>query len=204
MGGEKQTTSTNQNSTQTTTADPSMVEQNRLDLELRKGNQQGMADIQASGLNLGNLLLRGQSLPGYLNTLPGGISEDVTQQIVDKSLRDVKGFGQQGGLLDSGTLQSIAGRTSGDIRMGSAQFNLQNLSQLLNLALGGQAQVQQPIIGQASALGQRLAGLSSVSQTGNSTQTTKSMNPFMKSFQTGMGSWLGGGAQNAAMQLAKG
>lgn len=194
MGSEKTTQKQETNQSQTVTADPSLTEQNRLDLELRKGNQQGMADIQASGLNLGNLLLRGMNLPGYLNTLPGGISEDVTQSIVDKSLRDVKGFGNQGGLLDSGVLQSIAGRTAGDIRMGSAQFNLQNLSQLLNLALGGQAQVQQPIIGQGAALGQRLAGLSSVNTTGNASSTTTGMNPFMKSFQTSLGSTLGNGS----------
>jgi hypothetical protein len=192
-GGEKQTTTNSTTQSSTPVADPSLVEQNKLDLELRKQNQQGLGEIQASGLNLGNLLLKGMGLPGYLNTLPGGISEDVTQSIVDKSLRDVKGFGQQGGLLDSGVLQSIAGRTAGDIRMGSAQFNLQNLAQLLNLALGGQAQVQQPVIGQGIALGQRLAGLTSTTQTGTNNQTTTSMNPFMKSFQTSLGTTLGQG-----------
>jgi len=191
---EKTTVSTNTNQTSTPTADPSMVEMNKLDLALRQGNQQGLQDIQSSGLNLGNLLLKGMNLPGYLQGLPGGISPDVTQSIVDQSLRDIKPSFQQGGILDSGVAASISARTAADVRNQSAQFNLQNLSQLLNLALGGQAQVQQPIIGQAGMLGQRLAGLTSVNQTGSGNQTTMGMNPFMKSFQTSLGSSLGGGS----------
>jgi len=129
-------------------------------------------------------------LPGYLNTLPGGISPEVTQSLVDQSLRDIKPSFQQGGILDSGVAASIGARTAADIRNQSAQFNLQNLQQLLNLALGGQAQVQQPVIGQASALGQRLAGLTSVSQTGNSSMQSN-QNPFLNSFAGGIGQGFG-------------
>lgn len=132
-------------------------------------------------------------LPGYLNGLPGGIDQGVTDQLVQQSLRDIKPSFQQGGILDSGVAASASARTAGDIRLNSAQFNLQNLQQLLNLAVGGQAAIQQPIIGQSQILGQRLAGLRSVSQSGSSSgnSTTSSMNPFLKSFQTSLGNTLG-------------
>lgn len=193
MGSDKSTQSTSSNQTQTVTPDPSLTEMNKLDLELRQGNQQGLANIQKSGLELGDLLLKGMQLPGYLNTLPGGIDQATTQAMVDQSLRDIQPKFQQGGILDSGVAASISARAANDTRLASAQFNIQNLAQLLNLALGGQAQVQQPIITQASQLGNRLQGLSSVNTTGTSNQTTTAMNPFMKSFQTGLGSSLGSG-----------
>src|SRR3990167_9415251 len=172
MGSDKSksTTTVNQSTTPTPTAEETRL--NQLDLQLREQNQGALGQVQGNSLNLANLLLQGQQLPGYLQGLPGGISPDVTQSIVDQSLRDIKPSFQQGGILDSGVAASVAGRTAGDIRMNSAQFNLQNLQQLLNLAVGGQAQVQQPIIGQAGALGQRLAGLRSVNQTGTTNQTT--------------------------------
>lgn len=198
MGQEKKTETVVQNSTSTPAPTAEQTRLNQLDLQLREGNQQGMADMQASGLNLGNLLLKGMQLPGYLQGLPGGISPEVTQGLVDQSLRDIAPSFQQSGLLDSGVRASISARTAGDIRNQSAQFNLQNLSQLLNLALGGQAQVQQPQISQAGMLGQRLAGLNSVSQQGTSTGTTTGMNPFLKSFQTSLGNSLGSGSYGSA------
>lgn len=193
MGKERSTQTTIQNQTTTPVPTAEETELNKLDLEARRANQQGTIDIQRSGLNLGNLLLKGMGLPGYLSTLPMGIGEDVTQNIVSESLKDIKSFGQQGGILDSGVLASIAGRTAGDIRMNSAQFNLQNLQQLLNLAVGGQAQIQQPIIGQSATLGQRLAGLRSIQTQGTTNQTLTQMNPFIKSFQQGAGQSLGKG-----------
>jgi len=141
--------------------------------------------LNANGGNLVNQLLLGQSLPGYLNTLPGGISPDVTQHIVDQSLKDLYPQFQSSGILDSGVAASIAGRTSGDIRASAEQFNIQNLQQLLNLAVGGQAQVQQPMLNTTGQLGQRLSGLRS------STSTVTAMNPFLKSFQQSLGQNLG-------------
>lgn len=193
MGKEKATTTNvvNQSTTPTPTAEETRL--NQLDLQTREANQQGVTDIQRNSLNLGNLLLTGQQLPGYLQTLPGGISPEVTQSIVDQSLRDIRPGFQQGGILDSGVAASISARTAGDIRRGSAEFNLNNLQQLLNLAVGGQAQIQQPILAQSQALGGRLAGLRSTNQTGNSTTTSLSMNPFLKSFSQGAGQSLGKG-----------
>ncbi len=194
MSDEKQTESTN--SSQTATETPEQRELNQLDLQARRSNQQGLIDVQGNSLNLANLLLKGMNLPGYLKNLPGGISEEVTQDLVNQSLRDIKPGFQQGGILDSGVAASISARTAGDIRRGSAEFNNNNLLQLLNLATGNAAQVQQPVLAQSQALGGRLAGLNSY--TGNSSTTKTSMNPFLKSFQTAAGTGLGGGAAGAA------
>ena len=191
MGKEKTTTTTDSNQTQKATATAEETRMNQLDLQLREKAQPGLEQVQGSGLELSNLLLRGLNLPGNLEGLPGGISEGVTQDLVNQSLRDIKPGFQQGGILDSGVAASVSARTAGDIRRGSAEFNINNLMQLLNLAVGGQAQVQSPILGQSQALGGRLSGLRSVNQTGTGTSTVKGMNPFMKSFQTQLGKGTG-------------
>jgi len=191
MGSEKTTTTTDSNQTQKATPTAEETRLNQLDLQLREQGQEGLGRVQASGLNLSDLLLRGLNLPGNLEGLPGGISEGVTQDLVNQSLRDIKPGFQQGGILDSGVAASVSARTAGDIRRGSAEFNINNLMQLLNLAVGGQAQVQQPILAQSQALGGRLAGLRSINQTGTGTSTVKAMNPFMKSFQTQLGKGTG-------------
>lgn len=193
MGKDKATQTTVNNSTQTAAPSAEETRLNQLDLQLREQNQGALGDVQSNSLNLANLLLKGQNLPGYLNTLPGGISEDVTQNIVDKSLRDIKPSFQQGGILDSGVAASVSGRAAADIRRNSAEFNINNLLQLLNLATGNAAQVQMPVLAQAQDLGGRLAGLRSVNQYGNSNTTTKQMNPFIKSFQTNAGITAGKG-----------
>src|SRR3990167_10722705 len=196
MGSDKSksTTTVNQSTTPTPTAEETRL--NQLDLQLREQNQGALGQVQGNSLNLANLLLQGQQLPGYLQGLPGGISPDVTQSIVDQSLRDIKPSFQQGGILDSGVAASISARTAADIRNQSSQFNVQNLLQLLNLATGNAAQVQQPIIGQASDLGGRLAGLRNMNQSGTtSTSTVTAQNPFITAsgFFSPIGQGIGGG-----------
>src|SRR3990167_955857 len=193
MGSDKSksTTTVNQSTTPTPTAEETRL--NQLDLQLRERNQGALGDVQGNSLNLANLLLKGQGLPGYLGGLPGGVDEGVTQSIVDKSLRDIKPSFQQGGILDSGVAASISARTAGDIRRNSAEFNLNNLLQLLNLATGNAAQVQQPVLAQSADLGGRLAGLRSVNQSGTSTTNMRSnQNPFLNSLASGVGTGLGG------------
>lgn len=170
---------------QTVEATPEERQLNQLQLEQARAFDPQQRQMNQNAGNLVNQLLTGQSLPGYLNTLPGGISPDVTQHIVDQSLRDLYPQFQSSGILDSGVAASIAGRTAGDIRASAEQFNIQNLQQLLNLAVGGQAQVQQPMLQTTSQLGGRLAGLRS------STSTVTAMNPFLKSFQQSAGQGLG-------------
>lgn len=193
MGAEKSTQTTVQNTTSTPTPTAEETRLNQLDLQLRERNQGALGDVQGNSLNLANLLLKGQGLPGYLGGLPGGVDEGVTQSIVDKSLRDIKPSFQQGGILDSGVAASISARTAGDIRRNSAEFNLNNLLQLLNLATGNAAQVQQPVLAQSADLGGRLAGLRSVNQSGTSTTNMRSnQNPFLNSLAGGVGTGLGG------------
>lgn len=128
-------------------------------------------------------------MPGYLNTLPGGISEDVVGSITQQSLQDIMPQFQKSGILDSGTAAQISSRTAADIRNQAKQFNIQNLMQLLNVGVGGQAQVQQPALATSQMLNQSLAGLRSINQSGS--QTTLGMNPFLKSFQQSLGQTLG-------------
>lgn len=195
MGGEKTTTQSSQNQTSTPTADPSMVEENAIDLASKKKFQPTADLLNQNAGNAVNALLTGQPLPGYLGALPGGISEDVTGSIVNQSLRDMNGQLARSGagtFLESGASQAIGTRAASDIRNQSAQFNLQNLMQLLNIGVGGQAQVQQPMLAQNTALGGRLSGLTSWNQSGSSSGSTIGMNPFLKSFQTGAGSAFGG------------
>ena len=141
-------------------------------------------------------LLQGRNLPGYLEPLPFGISEDVTGSIVQNSLRDLNtqmAASGAGTFMESGVAQQAGVRAAADVRNQASQFNLQNLQQLLNLAVGGQAVPLAYGESVGGQLGQRLAGLRSVNQTGNSNTTNLSMNPFMKSFQQSAGTSLGKG-----------
>ena len=196
MGKEKQTSTVVQNSTTTPTPTAEETRLNQLQLQDYEQSQPGRQAVNTAGLNLAQQMLEGRPLPGYLGSLPGGISEDVTGGIVQSSLRDLNtqlAASGAGTFLESGSAQQAGVRTAGDIRNQAAQFNLQNLQQLLNLAVGGQAvplAYGESIGGQ---LGQRLAGLRSVNQTGNSNTTNLSMNPFMKSFQQSAGTSLGKG-----------
>lgn len=186
MGSKKEsssgssTTVVNQSSTPTPTAEE--IERNKLLLEQQKAIQPSETRNMLTGLDLQNLLLSGQSLPGYLGGLPGGISESVTQDLVNKAMGDVNVGSQSAGLLDSGVNASLRARTSGDIRMGSAQFNLNNLQQLLNIAVGGQAQPFQAPVAYSGQLGSALAGLrstnSSSTSSGSYSSQTKTKMPF--------------------------
>ena len=221
MGETKVETQTGGTSTATTT--PEETELNKLQLEQMKAVQPESMALQKSAYQLGNLLLKGQDLPGYLEGLPKGATageiplsagkfdEGMTSEIVKNAMRDLfPQFQKMGVPIESGVAASTAMRTSGDIRRGVAegnierdlaireanlnvgqstqQQNMNNLLNLLNLAIGGQAQIQQPVIATGGSLGQRLAGLRSTETTGTSTGTR---NPFMESFYSAAGTSLG-------------
>ena len=205
MGSSKTEESKGTSSSQTTyTPTAEETQLNKLRLARETALDPSILQTQQQGLDLISQLLAGGTtggLPGFLSGLPGGISPEVTQDIVDKSLRDVRGGLQGGGLLDSGVRSALEARTSADIRTQSEQFNLQNLQQLLNIAVGGQASVQSPIMGFGQQLSTALAGLRGISQTGTSTGFTKTNNSFFSpqgfggniagSFAQGFGSSLG-------------
>lgn len=195
MGSER-TTETRTEQTTTPTATPEEQQLNQLQLEQAKEFDPLQRELNRVFGQLGIQLGRGQELPGFLQGLPGGISPEVTSGIVKQSLEDIKPGFQQAGILDSGVAAEISARTAGDIRRTSAEFNIGNLQNLLNLALSGQAQIQQPILQQSSLLGQRLAGLRPISQTGGQFQQTASpfsfgqqvLAPFAQGFGSGLGS----------------
>lgn len=193
---DKSTTSTQTSGTQTVTATPEQTALNQLQLGQAQAADPMQRQINQSGMTAINQLLTGQPLPGYLQGLPGGIDENATNTIVNQSLRDVNtqlAKSGAGTMMESGASQAIGARTAADTRSQAAQFNLQNLLQLLNIGVGGQASVQQPMSAITGQLGGRLQGLNSNSWTGNSMQTTLGMNPFMKSFQQSAGTFLGTG-----------
>lgn len=197
MSSKRTTSESSQQQTQyTPTAEE--TELNKLYLARERQLDPQITGVQSQGLNLVSSLLRGEQLPGYLNTLPGGISPEVTQGIVNQSLNDLNvqlAHSGAGTFLESGAAQAAGVRTAGDIRNQSEQFNLQNLLQLLNIGIGGQAQVQAPIQGFSSMLSGRLAGLRGVNQTGTATSTFR-YNPFKESFYSSLGSGLGSGSAN--------
>ena len=187
MSDEKQTTSGNSSYT------PSANE-NRLtgiQGDIAEAGKAGQIQVNNSGLSAVNKLLNGQELPGYLNSLTQGISPDVTNSMVNLSLRDMNSQLAQSGagtFMESGAAQQAGVRSAADIRNQSAQYNLNNLMQLLNIGVGGQASVQQPINSNNASL----AGLIKGTGTTNTTSTVTSMNPFLKSFEqsTGNGSFF--------------
>lgn len=151
---------------------PEERELNKLQLEREKFLDPQLREVQSQGLNLSAALLHGSNqLPGFLAGLPGGISPEVTDEIVSQSLRDIQPQFQQSGLLDSGVNASVSARVAGDIRRASEEFNIGNRLNLLNMALGGQAQVQQPVLGFSQQLGNRLASAGTTHQTFNQTTT---------------------------------
>ena len=188
MSTDKAGGSQQQQGSTTYTPTPEETQMNQLDLELRKQAQGGLGSLQQGSLDILNQLIRGGSLPGFLSGIEKGISPEVTQGLVNKSLRDIQPQFAQSGLLDSGVNASISARTAGDIRLGSEEFNIGNKMNLLQMALGGQAQVQQPILAQSQALGGRLAGLRSSNTTGSTTYNSYTKPSFLTSFNNTFGS----------------
>lgn len=139
------------------------------------------------------------------------ITPEQANDLASQGIKDLPSYFQTQGLLDSGTAASAMARTAGDIRRNvlernldaslgvdqynidtrraAESFNIGNLLNLLNLAVGGQAQIQQPVLSTSQMLGERLAGLRSVNTQGTTTTNSAQygMNPFLKSFQTSMG-----------------
>lgn len=131
----------------------------------------------------------------------GGISDAQNQSMVNASVRSVLPQFQSAGILDSGIAAQGAIRAAQDTSNQNAQFNVSAAQNLFNLASGGQSNLQGQYQSNTNNLTSQLAGLRTINQSGS----TIGMNPFLKSFQTSMGSYLGGGmqAQGNAQQVAK-
>lgn len=196
--GKDRTVVQNSGSQQTTYApDPSLTKLNELQFQQAQAADPMQREVNANAFNVINKLLTGDAagLPGFLGTLAQGINPDVTTGLVGNALTDMNtqlAKSGAGTFLESGAAQSIGARTAGDIRLASEESNLNRLLNLLNIGVGGQAQIQNPILATSSMLGQRLGALAGQNVTTNGFQSTTAMNPFLKSFQTAAGSNLGG------------
>jgi hypothetical protein len=189
MGGEKTTTT---QSTQVE-ATPEEQELNRLALENARAINPQLQEVQQGSLGLATDFLgglqTGTAQSPILNQLLAGFDPNVIDDLVQKSIADVRPGLQASGLLDSGVRAELETQTAADIRSSAEQFNLNNLFNLLNISQGQAAQVQQPILAGSGQLSQSLAGLRSTTGTG----TSVGMNPFLRSFQQGAGQSLGQG-----------
>lgn len=191
MGKEKKETQTDQSQTVTSEQTSEERRLNQADLELREQLNPDLIETNRNTLSLINRLVTGGQLPGQLEGLFAGISPEITSEIANESIADIQPFLQSIGQLNSGVNASVSGRIAGDVRRGVAQFNLENKRSLLQTGLTGSAASTNQIGNLSAQLGQRLAGLRSTTGTGSSNVTTFGMNPFLKSFQTSLGSTLG-------------
>lgn len=194
MGQEKQTGTTVNNTTTTATPTAEETEMNRLLLNRQKATDPLQTQTQLSGLSLVNSLLQGQIPTSPLYQSISGVSpEGIASQATKLTRESLPGF-QGSGLAESGVMQrEISRQLANDLLYPAEQFNVGARQNMLNLALTGQAQVQSPVQANTNTLASSLAGLRSYNQSGTSQVTTLSTNPFMKSFQQGAGSSLGGG-----------
>lgn len=189
----KRTTSESSQQQVTPQASAEETELNKLYLAREKALDPQILASQQQGLSLLSSLLKGEQLPGYLNTLPGGISKDVQNSIVQDSLRSMNtqmAASGVGTFMESGAAQAAGTRAAADLYQNAEQFNLGNLMQLLNIGVGGQAATMAPISNFSGQFSQRLQGLRGVSSTGNATSTFR-YNPFQESFMSSLGQTLG-------------
>lgn len=149
-------------------------------------------------------LLTGGSLPGYLSGLPGGVSQAQSQNEAQLGVQGLASQFNAAGGLDSGSFQQAGANAYANTLNQNAQFNVQNLAQLLNLASGQAYNNQGQVTANNGALGSQSGALAS-----SSTNSSLTTNPFLQSFYSGLGTGASngviggasGGAQYASMFL---
>lgn len=199
MGGDKQTQQGSSNSTQTVTASPEQRQLNQLQLEQAQAFDPMQRQLNSNAANFINSLFTGNiaGLGSILGQAAAGSSGQALDDNVALGLKDVNGQLAKSGagtFMESGASQAAGVRAATGMRQDAKQFDIGSILNLANLAVGGQAQIQQPINASSQALGQRLSGLNSYSGSSNSSSSTIGMNPFLKSFQTTAGNGAGGAA----------
>lgn len=234
MSSNKTTSTTNT----TVTPTKEETELNKLLLERQRALNPQMTEVQGQQLDLASILLSGGTLPGNLSGLTGTtqvgtlgqmptidaskyqIGEDVTSQLVQNSLKDISPQFQMAGILDSGVAASLSGELAKDIRLQTAQSNMDTAlaieqQNIANQTNASQFDISNQYSQQAfdtntllSLLNLTLSGstqlqspvLAQSQQLSNAlaglrsttgTTTQKSMNPFLLSFQQSAGQTLG-------------
>lgn len=151
------------------------------DYSSQRGN---MNDLNNLSANLYRSILQGGQLPGNLGGAYG-IGQGQTQEMVNQSLNDLYPQLQASGGFDSGLATQIAANTSAGVRNQNAQFNVNAIQQLLGMGSSGVSNNMNSFNQRGGMIGNQLSGLRSMKT------TTLGMNPFMKSFQQGLGDSLG-------------
>lgn len=186
MGSTKIESQTSSQATPT----PEETELNQRNLRIAKATEAGETQAQLSGLNLVNQLLMGQIPGGMYQQMAGGIDSQALAGQATQMMRSGRTGMQGQGLANSGEAdRAISKDIAGNLLFPAQQFNIGALQNLMNLALTGQAQVQQPIQSNVNNLSSSLAGLRTT--TGTQSQTS---NPFLSSFYSSMGQGLGSSA----------
>lgn len=181
--------STNTTSSQNTNYTPTPTETSLMGNELSLSNAALPGQIQntTQSQSLISQLLTGGSLPGYLNSLPGGVSQAQSQNQAQLGLQGLAPQFNAAGGLDSGSYAQAGANAYANTLNQNAQFNIQNLAQLLNLASGQAYNNQGQVTANNSALGSQSGALASSSSKGVMTQ-----NPFLQSFYSGLGNMANG------------
>ena len=170
---------------------------NELSLSNATIGQQTSNTQQALGLQ--SLLYSGQPLPGYLSSLPGGVSNAQSQNEAQMGLQGLSTQFQQMGGLDSGSYAQAGANAYANTMNQNAQFNISNLGNLMNLAAGGSYNTTGALSSNASALGQQSGALA-----GTSSSSTVFANPFQEMLGLGQSAIGAAGAASTGGTIASG
>lgn len=185
--GEKTTSQSSQTANQTPEEKALMQQQINMNNFMQPFAQNTYANLS----NNINAILTGQT-PQAQGI--GGVSDAQNQSMVNQSVRSVLPQFQSAGILDSGIAAQGAINAAQNTSNQNAQFNVSAAQNLFNLAAGGQSNLQGQFQGNTNNLTSQLAGLRTVNTSGS----TIGMNPFLKSFQTQLGTQAANGVGNAA------
>jgi len=149
-----------------------------------------IANTTQSQSLIGNLL-QGGNLPGYLNTLPGGVSQGQSMNEAQLGLQGLATTTQQMGGLDSGSYQQAGANAFANTLNQNSQFDVTNLANLLNLASGQAYGASSNVQSNNSSLGTQSGALAS-----SNGSSTIFANPFSQAISAAgalNGSSTGGG-----------
>src|ERR1700741_5251076 len=129
-------TSTTTNQSQSYQPTPTETALMNNELTLSNTALPGQLQNQGYAQGLQGLLMTGQNLPGYLSALPGGISQGQSMNEAALGTQAGAVTAQSMGGLDTGSYQQSTANAAANTLNQNAQFNVQNLAQLMNLASG--------------------------------------------------------------------
>ena len=200
---EKGTTTNVTNTTQTASATPQEQEMEKIQLQQMRDYAPGQSQMFQNAFGLGNQLLTsfGDKSGAQWQSLIGGVTPAQMQAQAQQAGRLTNASLNQAGMVDSGVGRVMNARAMSDSMNANSQFNVGALQNALNLALSGQAQVQQPAMGATSQLAGQLAGIRTISGTSSSYGTSSMIKTpgMLDSISKGMS--IGGGFMKGLMSF---